>query len=622
MRKEPVVKTSRILFTLGLITLLARVLGVPAVAGAASGPETLKKHVEWLGGEAAWQAVEGLRLEGTVKVSGLEGSLSVTLFRQGYQLNQYDLKVVQGREGVNPDDAWEINPSGQIETMGADKAAMQRRQIGQAFGLHLVGKDGSKRTFPGMEEKDGKNWEVVRFNYPGGDYLDLFLDPADGSCAWARQLEDTETSWVHFTDWRMVDGLRFPFSQESTFDIPMKNQTVTWNTITVLHDLDPGEFERPAPEASPVSILDPSGSTAWIPMDLYLDRYIYLRGTVNGTGTDIVLDSGAGMTVLDKATADNAGLVGEGALPAVGTGGAVEASMVNDITLEIGSLHLEGISAAVIDLSDINKRLGRGLSVILGKEVFHSVIVDIDYPNHRIAFHDPESWSYEGDGTEMTLLPAEDGHKRFTMQVENLPPAEFDLDTGNGSEMVLFGAYADANGILDGRARVSESQGGGVGGRRVSKITTLRSVTFAGHVLEDVPVTIAPAQEGAFNTTRNAGNVGASIFTRFHMVFDYPGDRMFVEPGADWDAPFRKNRTGIQADFVDGSLDVSYVAPESPAAAAGIKTGDRILAMNGKEPGDDFWKTDYKVFFGEEGSKLKLDLADGRSVELELATYY
>lgn len=616
MRVEGVSRS--ILLTGLIVTLLASAAPLPAQEGR----EALERHIEWLGGAEAWRAVAGLRMSGTLAVAGLQGTLVITVHRDGYQRTEYDLEVVEGVEAVTPEDAWEINPSGQVETMGVDKAAVQRRGIGQAFQWHLLGRDDSEVSFPGAEAKDGREWEVVRFAYPDGDSLELFLDAADGSCTWARRRDDTETTWIRFDDWRRVAGLRVPFSQETISDSPMKNQSVTWTEVSLLDEVEPATFKRPASDASPVRILDASGSTPWIPMDLFLDRYIYLPGKVNGVETEIVLDSGAGMTVLHEAVAKEAGLVGKGEFSAEGAGGEAAAAVVNDVALEIGGLSITGISAVVIDLSDVNRQMGRDLPVILGKEVFHDVIVDVDYPNRRIAFRDPRRWSYRGDGNEIALLPAEGGHKRIRMQVEDLSPAAFDVDTGNGGDLILFEAYADENGILEGRPRISESQGGGVGGTTISKLTTLSSVTFAGYVLEDVPVSVSQADEGAFDTTRNAGNVGASIFSRFRIIFDYPGERMIVEPAAGWDRPFRVNRTGIQARLVDGELDIRFVAPGSPAEASGLEPGDRIVAVNGSKPGREFWKTGYELLYGDAGTSLELELADGRSVAIELATYY
>ena len=119
------------------------------------------------------------------------------------------------------------------------------------------------------------------------------------------------------------------------------------------------------------------------------------------------------------------------------------------------------------------------------------------------------------------------------------------LDTGQGGALAVFGHYARQKGFLEGRP-LSESQGGGVGGATVSKTGTLRSVALAGFELHDVPVTFPPEDvKGAFDTKRQAGNLGAGILTRFRVLFDYAHECLWLEPGPGLDAPFPRDRTGL-----------------------------------------------------------------------------
>src|SRR5690606_17959428 len=98
---------------------------------------------------------------------------------------------------------------------------------------------------------------------------------------------------------------------------------------------------------------------AWMPIELYKERWIYLRGRVNGRETDLLLDSGAGMTVLDRAFAASAGLEAAGAVAARGTGGVTEAGVLDAVTIELGELALGPMAAAVLDLSEIERKSGR-----------------------------------------------------------------------------------------------------------------------------------------------------------------------------------------------------------------------------------------------------------------------
>jgi carboxyl-terminal processing protease len=85
----------------------------------------------------------------------------------------------------------------------------------------------------------------------------------------------------------------------------------------------------------------------------------------------------------------------------------------------------------------------------------------------------------------------------------------------------------------------------------------------------------------------------------------------------------------VAGDEVVGSpqspLLVRYVEPMSPAAAAGVKRGDRILAANGRQASDIIAADDFSVLTpGEEGDLLTLSLRDAngdRDVVLTAAVF-
>jgi C-terminal processing protease CtpA/Prc len=62
---------------------------------------------------------------------------------------------------------------------------------------------------------------------------------------------------------------------------------------------------------------------------------------------------------------------------------------------------------------------------------------------------------------------------------------------------------------------------------------------------------------------------------------------MYLEKTAAWNKPGVFNRTGMIVDYNEGSDEVKTVFPGSPAAVAGLKAGDRIIAINGSKPSDD-----------------------------------
>jgi hypothetical protein len=603
--------------------MLAAAAGAPAHAAIA--PEAaplLERHVEWLGGRDALAALQDLTLEGTIEVAGLSGPLSVRMRRDGRQLMSVDLKVFRTTEALDGDDAWERNASGQVEPMGAAKAASTRRGLDRAFSRHLDGHDVEVTRLPD-EQKDGRAWAVLRFAYADGDLYDLLVDVETGASEWSREVRDGRTQWTRALDARQDGGLRLPRRQETLDENPLQNQVVTWATVEANRGLPDGLFRRPGAQEAPVLARLAGGAavTDWIPVELYMDRWIFVEGLVNGQPTSIVLDSGAGITVLDRATSDGLGLVASGAVPAQGIGGTTTAGIVEGVGLEIGALSLGPVTAATLDLSDIGRQLGRPMPVILGKELFHALVVDVDYPNARLRFLDPARFTYDGAGHRLEVIPGGDGHRHVRMAIEGLPEAVFALDTGQGGALTVFRRYADDNRLLEGR-RTSRAQGGGVGGTIETTTATLRSVTLAGFEVKDVPTSFHRDDVGgAFDTAKLAGNLGAGILNRFRVTFDYAHDCLWLEPGAGFAEPPARDRLGLDVNRDGEALVVAFVAPGSPAAAAGWRAGERIIALDGAPVGDDWWRR-LAGWSRSDGIEARLTLADGSVRSLRSAAYY
>ena len=378
-----------------------------------------------------------------------------------------------------------------------------------------------------------------------------------------------------------------------------------------------------AADPSPASAQEPTAE-AWIPMELYLSSYIYLRGSLNGVETDLVLDSGAGSTVVDAAVAERLGLAEGGSVLAQGAGGTQSASFLDDVEIVVGAVTLAIPQPVKIDLSGVETMLGRAMPVILGKDVFDGYVVDIDYPRSRVAFRSKEDFAYDGPGQTVPFVPWSQGKLVIEAGVEDLPPAHFAVDTGSGQAVDLFADFTAEHELLDERSPQSARLAGGVGASFVSKVATLRSFTLAGHRLHAVPAGFADVEEGAFGDDGLAGNLGAGLFSRFRLIFDCSRSRLHVEPGPEWETrPFRKDRLGLSAKFRDGAIEIMFVAPGSPAEKAGWEPGQRISALNGERVSADSWRAALaRCANVAAGTEVRLTDGAGRERKLVAAEYY
>jgi len=242
---------------------------------------------------------------------------------------------------------------------------------------------------------------------------------------------------------------------------------------------------------------------------------------VNGASVEALLDSGAEMTLLNRAFAEQLDLVATSTETARGSGkGVLEAGIVEGVTLEAAGLVLEDQTVAVIDLTDVATRLlGHPLHAILGRELFDAARLQIDIEGGTLAV---VSSSAEPRGTGLPLT-SEHGIETFPVRVEGGPPVQAALDLGNGSNVLIGAAYARRAGLLDGRPATRE-RGGGLGGETEREVIRLKSLEVAGRTFHDVPASIDD-QSSATDV-----NVGVSILRHFVITTDFDARSVWLEP--------------------------------------------------------------------------------------------
>jgi C-terminal processing protease CtpA/Prc len=119
-----------------------------------------------------------------------------------------------------------------------------------------------------------------------------------------------------------------------------------------------------------------------------------------------------------------------------------------------------------------------------------------------------------------------------------------------------------------------------------------------------------------------AGNVGAGVLKRFNITFDYARQQLIFERNANDELRDNFDRAGWWLNMSEGGFEVLDVVPGGPAAEAGLKVGDRILAVDGK-PAAQVSLPDLRVRLRSDapGSKVALRIGSGgttREVTLTL----
>jgi hypothetical protein len=600
-------------------SMLALAIALSAGATRADDLSALvDRYVTWRGG-SAFEQLQTVHQRGTVDASGLHGTGDMWSSRDGRQRIDIDLGAFKQTQAITPDQSWDTNVSGQVETTPTTIAQSQRHDLALEFADAFRGRGGAKATLLGVEQRDGASWSVVHLTFGDNDTYDAFIDPATGALDGFRITEDRQTRFERLSDWHFVGGVRMPFHDEVTTDVPGGNQSTRFETIELNHTFPDTLVARPN-AAHKASFRDGASSIDWIPFELFGGN-IFIPAKVNGHEVVVLLDSAAQSSVIDKGVAQSIGLKPKGETTVQGAAGSDTAGIVGGVTVELGDLKLSDLTVISPDLKPMERRLGHPLPFVLGDEIFSEVAVDIDFAHRRIAFRNPAHIARPQGAAEVPLV-AVLGLRSIPVSVEGAPPVQFHFNLGGmGSALMVYPVYSKARGLLDGR-RTSQQLGSG-GPSHPDTVATVCKVELAGITFSDMPTIFPPEMSSAVtNTDRISGAVGLPLLARFHLVVDYAHDRIWMTPELHASAPFAKDRMGLLLLPKDRTFEVGFVSPGSPADKAGLKAGDRIRSINHKPP--SAWPHDVLTRLSEEaaGTRVEVTMADGKVRRLTLKDYF
>ena len=181
-------------------------------------------------------------------------------------------------------------------------------------------------------------------------------------------------------------------------------------------------------------------ASAAVPFTLYRGNRVIAPGTVNGRPVEFILDTGASVTVLDKAYARSIGIPEGQKVQAAGAGGTQEAEIVRGLTLTIGGMKLTNVTAAVIDFKDLVAAIGRPMDVVLGRELFDHAGVAIDWQASTLTVT-PAAQLKRPAAAREVKMSRKGNFNYLDVAVEGLDPVTAVLDLGNGGMLVLPDHY-------------------------------------------------------------------------------------------------------------------------------------------------------------------------------------
>lgn len=359
-----------------------------------------------------------------------------------------------------------------------------------------------------------------------------------------------------------------------------------------------------------------------------VNNLIVIEAQLNGKNLNFLLDTGIKKTILfNLKFEDSLQLRNVEKIKLRGLG---EGESINALTSEGNYFKFKGIVnpklslyAITDDLFDLSAKMGMDIHGIIGGDLFRDFIVKINYGSEKLTFYNPDFYE-EPDcrGCETFPLDFYNAKPFIDVIVENHLGKEVSvkllIDSGGGDSIWLF-PHSDPN-ILIGDKYFDDYLGKGLNGNILGKRSKIKKLKIGSFEFEDASVSYPDSTSILrvhANKDRN-GTLGAGILKRFQVIMDYPNSRITLKKnGRFYRAPFLYNKSGMEVIhggemlvkenrfqapipkddqgksiatifYTFGltykpSYKIYSIRKESPAHFAGLREGDIILEINGKE---------------------------------------
>ncbi len=325
---------------------------------------------------------------------------------------------------------------------------------------------------------------------------------------------------------------------------------------------------------------------------------IRFRGEVNGKEVYLLLDDGFMWDQLlfwGSPRVDSLGFEYDGE---IGVGGsndpdAIKSRTASGITVCFPGVEFSDQTAIITPYSSGVSNMWAGSVGQISATFFKHFVVDINIDKMTITLIEPEKFEYHGGGVEVPLIPFGKGPSMIPASLEladgRTIAIDLFLDLGYNDQLQL--ATTGEHRIPVPEKALSTSLGRNIQGvATMGYVGRLPGIDIGGLKISDVLVAYIGEEHSSHAVSE--AMIGLGLLSRFNIVYDYPHQRMFLEPNGSFSEPFEYDMSGMTVGKASGGdyLEITYVHDNSPASESGLMAGDRITKINGRNASQyDFW---------------------------------
>lgn len=568
-----------------LAAVSAALLMVCAPAYARDAKDVFADYKAASGG-AAWDQVRSVETNVALQTSGLKGTASSREDSlTGRFVDRFDLGVVKGANGFDGKLPWTQDGSGQVRLDQGVEAV--QLAFNEAFRRSNAiwfpdRRKGKAEILPPLPASAG--FEVVGVTPEGGSPFEIWFDAKTHLVNRIVEKQAMDTRTVFFSEYRPENGLLIAHASRATNGDVKYDTTTTLTSIKLNVAIEDKDFAPPPPPAPDFAIAGGAAQTT-VPFQL-INNHIYVDVMLNGKGPFRMLCDTGGANIITPDVAKLLGAKPEGAIQGRGVGDKSEdVAFAKLSSFQVGQASLKDPLFLVFPFTGFSDIEGVPFVGVVGYETFKRFVVTIDYANGKLTLTDPKAFAADGRFAVVPFV-LQDTTPEIDGTFDGIK-GRFSIDTGARNSLTLMTPFVNSNGLRSKYRNLPNAVGGwGVGGATRADIARGGRLQIGPFALDNLIVQMSTQTKGAFSVATVAGNIGGGVLKRFTVVFDYGNHKMYLAPNAQIGSRDAFDRVGFWINRDGDAFKVFDVLAQGAAQQAGLKTDDRIVAIDGKAAKD------------------------------------
>jgi hypothetical protein len=279
--------------------------------------------------------------------------------------------------------------------------------------------------------------------------------------------------------------------------------------------------------------------------------------------------------------------------------------------LALPGVQLPFVTLPVTTRDDFAQQVGQAYQGTLGRDFFDRVVVGIDYHRQTVQLYDPSVFTYSGQGKSFPLTfagPVPLIRAKFEVSGHRSRTEDFALDTALDAGVIFYRGFTDSAKISAAHFKSEPASYPEVDGGAKIFLGRLKSFQIGPYELEDIVGDFTQEKTKAGADKNIAGAIGSNFLRRFTVIFDFPHQRVILEPNVQLNHDTDEDMSGLSIIAKGPNLkvfEVVTVQPGTPAAKAGIVPGD-VIAGIGDEAAADLTLSAVRDLFRQVGYEYKV----------------